>query len=213
MSGKRTDAGNIAIYRSWAPVYDVVLGRLFAASRRRAVALLDLQPGDMVALPGVGTGLDLSLLPVGVSAVGVDLSPEMLARARARLPLPGRHVDLVEGDAVAFLHARPASFDAVVLNLVLSVVPDGRGCLRAAVSALRPGGRGVVFDKFAPPGRVRIARRVVNLVTSRLGTDVTRPFEAMLRGSGGRVVHDEPTLCGLYRVVLLERGEEPALPT
>ena len=189
-------------------MYDVVLGRLFAASRRRAVALLDLQPGDMVALPGVGTGLDLSLLPVGVSAVGVDLSPEMLARARARLPLlHKRHVDLVEGDAVAFLHARPASFDAVVLNLVLSVVPDGRGCLRAAVSALRPGGRAVVFDKFAPPGRVRIARRVVNLVTSRLGTDVTRPFEAMLRGCGGRVVHDEPTLCGLYRVVLLERGE------
>ena len=186
-------------------MYDVVLGRLFAASRRRAVALLDLQPGDMVALPGVGTGLDLSLLPVGVSAVGVDLSPEMLARARARLPLPERHVDLVEGDAVAFLHARPASFDAVVLNLVLSVVPDAWLPDRAA--GCGPGGRGVVFDKFAPPGRVRIARRVVNLVTSRLGTDVTRPFEAMLRGSGGRVVHDEPTLCGLYRVVLLERVE------
>ena len=156
-------------------------------------------------LPGVGTGLDLPLLPPGVSAVGVDVSPDMLARARSRLPLSDRGIELVEGDAVAFLRARPASFDATVLNLVLSVVPDGRACLHAAVSALRAGWRAVVFDKFAPPGRVGVARRAVNVVTSRLGTDVTRAFEPMFAGSGTTIVRDEPALRGLYRIVLLER--------
>ena len=203
--GTRTDAGNVATYRRWAPVYDAALGRLFAPSRRRALALLDLHPGDRVVLPGVGTGLDLPLLPPAVSAVGVDLSLDMLARARSRLPLPDRHIELVEGDAVAFLRARPAAFDAAALNLVLSVVPDGRACLHAAVSALRAGGRAVVFDKFAPPGRVSVARRAVNVVTSRLGTDVTRAIEPMLAGSGASVVADEPALHGLYRIVLLER--------
>jgi phosphatidylethanolamine/phosphatidyl-N-methylethanolamine N-methyltransferase len=61
-----------------------------------------------------------------------------------------------------------------VLNLILSVVPDGRACLHAAVAALRPGGRAVVFDKFAPPTGASVLRRVVNVATSRLGTDVTR---------------------------------------
>ena len=187
-------------------MYDVVLGRLFAASRRRAVALLDLQPGDIVALPGVGTGLDLSLLPVGVSAVGVDLSPEMLARARARLPLP---------NATSILSRAPRSRSCRPAGVLRRDCPSPRAVGRPRRAGLpsrggvcsSPRRARVVFDKFAPPGRVRIARRVVNLVTSRLGTDVTRPFEPMLRGSGGRVVHDEPTLCGLYRVVLLERVE------
>ena len=96
-------------------------------------------------------------------------------------------------------------FDAAVLNLVLSVVPDGRACLHAAMSALRVGGRAVVFDKFAPPGRVGAVRRAVNVVTSRLGTDVTRAFEPMLASSGATVVRDGPALRGMYRIVLLER--------
>ena len=203
--GTRTDVANIAVYRLWAPVYDAALGRLSARPPRRAVALLGLHRGDTVVLPGVGTGLDLPLLPSGVSAVGVDLSPDMLARARSRLPLSDRHIELVEGDAVAFLRARPASFDAAVLNLVLSVVPDGRACLHATVSALRVGGRAVVFDKFAPPGRVSPGRRALNVISSRLETDVTRAFEPMLADSGASVVRDEPTLRGLYRIVLVER--------
>ena len=129
----------------------------------------------------------------------------MLARARSQLPLPGRDVELVEGDAVAFLRARPASFDAAVLNLVLSVVPEGQACLHAAVAALQVGGRAVVFDKFAPAGRVPAARRAVNVIASRLGTDVTRAFEPMLAGSGATVVRNEPTLRGLYRIVVLNR--------
>ena len=130
----RTAARNIAVYRRWAPVYDALTGRMLAPSRERALALLGLRPGERVVLPGVGTGLDLPLLPPGVSAAGIDISPEMLARARARLPLPGRDIELALADAVQFLRERPGAFDAAVLHLVLSVVPDGRACLHAAVA-------------------------------------------------------------------------------
>jgi hypothetical protein len=130
----------------------------------------------------------------------------MLARAGTRLPLPGRDVELVEGDAVAFLRERPGAFDGAVLNLILSVVPDGRACLHAAVAALRPGGRAVVFDKFAPPTGASVLRRVVNVATSRLGTDITRAVEPMLDGADATIVHEEPTLAGLYRILLLERA-------
>jgi hypothetical protein len=45
------------------------------------VATLDAHAGQRVLLPGVGTGADLPLLPAGTCAIGVDLSPAMLARA------------------------------------------------------------------------------------------------------------------------------------
>ena len=80
----RTAASNLAVYRRWAPACDKLFSRLSAASRHRAPELLSLHPGERVNLSGMGTGLDLPLLPHGVSAAGVDISPELLARARAR---------------------------------------------------------------------------------------------------------------------------------
>jgi len=203
----RTNPRNRAVYlyRRLAPAYDLLLGPVFPRPRRRALDLLAVQPGGDVVLVGVGTGLDLPLLPVGVRAVGLDLSGSMLARAQARLPMPGRQIDLVEADAVTWLRGHPGAFDAAVLTLVLSVVPDGTACLHAAVAALRPGGRLVVFDKFAPASGVSRARRIVNVVASRVGTDITRAWEPMLAGSGADVVREEPALRGLYRVVLLRR--------
>lgn len=90
---------------------------------------------------------------------------------------------------------------------MLSVVPDGTACLHAAVASLRPGGRAVVFDKFAPSTPVSRSRRIVNAVSSRLGTDVTRAWEPMLAGSDAEVVYEEPALAGLYRIVLVRRRQ------
>ena len=94
---KMTNRWNRFIYRLWAPVYDATVGRFFLPGRKRAIELLDLQPGERVLLVGVGTGADLLLLPQGVRAIGVDISPDMLARARRKLPLPGRGSDSASG--------------------------------------------------------------------------------------------------------------------
>ncbi len=203
---KLTNRWNRWIYRCWAPVYDQVFDRFFAApGRRRALQVLALQPGERALFVGVGTGADLPLLPEGTSAVGVDLSPEMLAKARARLPLRGRSVALLQGDA-QLLPLRPERFDAVVLNLVLSVVPDGRACFRQAMAALKPGGRIVILDKFVPDAsRLTPLRRLVNLVTVLFGTDVTRRLGDILQGAAVKIVHEEPSLLrGMYRIVLLQ---------
>lgn len=203
---KLTNRWNRFVYRLWSPIYDGLFDRLFAApGRRRAMQILALRPGERVLLVGVGTGADLPLLPAGVCAVGLDLSPDMLARAQAKLPLMGRDVTLVQGDAQA-LPPGMEGFDAAVLHLVLSVVPDGTACLQETLRALRPGGRAVIFDKFAPDGgRLTLGRRLVNLVTTLAGTDVTRRFGDMAAQSDCVKVHDEPSLLrGAYRVILLE---------
>jgi phosphatidylethanolamine/phosphatidyl-N-methylethanolamine N-methyltransferase len=63
---KMTNHWNRIIYRLWAPLYDATVGHFFLPGRRRAIELLNLQPGERVLLVGVGTGADLALLPPGV---------------------------------------------------------------------------------------------------------------------------------------------------
>jgi phosphatidylethanolamine/phosphatidyl-N-methylethanolamine N-methyltransferase len=204
---KMTNRWNQFIYRLWAPIYDAALGHFFLPGRTRALDLLNLQPGERVLLVGIGTGADLPLLPPGVSATGVDLSPQMLAKAQRRLPLPGREVTLLQGDARQLL-VEPASYDAVIFNLILSVIPDPADCLRENLNALKPGGRAVVFDKFLPDaGRLTFGRRSLNLGSTLFGTDITRRFGDLAAGAGIQVVQDEPSLLnGVYRVIMLGKA-------
>jgi phosphatidylethanolamine/phosphatidyl-N-methylethanolamine N-methyltransferase len=204
---KMTNRWNRFIYRLWAPIYDVTVGHFFLPGRRRAIALLDPQPGERLLLVGVGTGADLPLLPRGVQAIGVDISPAMLDQARRKLPLPGLEVTLLQGDAQGLLEDE-ASCDAAIFNLILSVIPDGAACLRENLRALKPGGRLVVFDKFLPDsGRLRFGRRLLNLGSTLFGTDITRRFGDLSQGSGVQVIYDEPSLMnGTYRVILLRKA-------
>lgn len=201
---KMTNRWNRLIYRLWAPIYDSTVGHFFLPGRMRAIEMLNLQPGEHVLLVGVGTGADLPLLPKGVQAVGVDISADMLAKARRKLPLPGLEVTLLQGDAQKLL-VNEVAFDVVIFNLILSVIPDGAACLRENLRALKPGGRAVVFDKFLPDtGRLTLGRRLLNLGSTLFGTDITRRFGDLARGEKIQIVQDEPSLLhGTYRVILL----------
>ncbi len=201
-----TNRWNQFIYRLWAPVYDSTVNRLFMPGRRRAMQLLDVKPGERVLIPGVGTGADLALLPLGVDVTGIDLSPAMLAKARLKLDRCPAAVRLIEGDAQTLL-VEPVSFDAVMLNLILSVIPDGNACLQSALRALKPDGRVVTFDKFLPEGRsISLARRFMNLFSTLFGTDINRRLSDLMMGCPCVVTHDEPSIGGgLYRVILLKK--------
>lgn len=137
------------MYRLWAPIYDVTINRAFVAGRTQAIRILDPQTGERILLVGVGTGADLPLLPTGVRAVGLDLSQHMLSVAQHKMPECPASISLLQADA-QLIPLAAESFDALVMNLILSVVPDGRMCLESALRALRPGGRVVIFDKFLP---------------------------------------------------------------
>jgi ubiquinone/menaquinone biosynthesis C-methylase UbiE len=203
---KMTNRRNLFTYRLWAPIYDLSVDKLFAPGRRRAIELLDLKPGEHVLIPGVGTGADLPLLPAGIEVTGIDLSPQMLAKARLKLDRCAAAVKLIEGDAQALL-VEPASFDVVILNLILSVIPDGNACLRSALRALKPNGRVVIFDKFLPDGEaVSFGRRFMNVFSTLFGTDINRRLSDLMKDCPCVVTHAEPSIAGgLYRVILLKK--------
>jgi phosphatidylethanolamine/phosphatidyl-N-methylethanolamine N-methyltransferase len=210
---KMTNRWNQFIYRLWAPIYDRSLAHVFLPGRTRALKLLNLQPGERVLLVGVGTGADLPLLPHGVQVTGVDLSPNMLARAQQKLPLAGREVTLLQGDAQQLLVAE-ANFDAVIFNLILSVIPDGAACLRENLRALKPGGRAVIFDKFLPDAsRLSVGRQALNVGSALLGTDITRRFGDLAQGVNIRIVQNEASMLGgAYRIILLRQEPPPPSP-
>lgn len=116
---------NLQLYRLYAPFYDRLMRFWTAAARCRAIALLELKAGEQLLIPGVGTGLDLPTIPTGVCTVAVDLSPAMLKQAKMKRQEQVRF-SVMDGQVLAFPNG---CFDAVLLNLILSVIPDGKKAL------------------------------------------------------------------------------------
>jgi phosphatidylethanolamine/phosphatidyl-N-methylethanolamine N-methyltransferase len=196
---------NRDIYRLYAPVYDLAMRPLFTAARQRAAALLDLQANERVLLPGIGTGLDLAVLPPRAQVFGGDLSPAMLRQARAAEYGQGVMFEVMDATALAFADG---VFDAVLLSLILTVVPDGRAAAQEAWRVLRPGGRMVILDKFLPEGQVLTPlRRNLGAVIAWLGTDPNRRLSDLLPlAVAARVELDEPSLLGgQYRIIRIRK--------
>src|SRR6266536_1693705 len=112
-----------------------------ALAERPLRSLLDL---------GTGTGRMLELFGPQIDrGLGIDLSPDMLRLARARLERAGlKHCSVRQGDIYDLRLARD-SFDVVLVHQVLHYLDDGARAIREAARVLRPGGALLVVD-FAP---------------------------------------------------------------
>jgi len=130
-----------AAYRRYAAVYDTVFGPVLQPGRKAVMQALGLRPGDRVLEVGVGTGLSLPLYPRDVKITGIDLSREMLEKARRRVER--RHLAnieaLLEMDAEKMTFP-DASFDKIVAMYVLPVVENPQKLLQELHRVCRPDG-------------------------------------------------------------------------
>jgi phosphatidylethanolamine/phosphatidyl-N-methylethanolamine N-methyltransferase len=202
----RANLWNRIRYSSWAPFYDLI-AQPTRPMRCRSLAQLNLQPGERVLIVGAGTGLDLDLIAPGPIVTATDLTPAMLERLRHRAARLGLAVDarVMDGQALEFADE---SFDAVILHFIVAVIPDPVRCMREAARVLRPGGRAVILDKFAPDdGPLPLWLRLLNPLASVLATHVNRRLGPLLAGSGLRVTHREPAaLRGFFQIALAMKG-------
>jgi len=181
-------------YRRWAGIYDTVFGGISRPARMRAVAAINALPPGRVLEVGVGTGLALPHYRPEISVVGVDLSAEMLAKAREKVAAERLHnvESLLEMDAQA-LEFPDASFDSAVGMFVASVVPDAASMLRELVRVVRPGGTILFVNHFRAEGGFRWAvERTMAPFSRRLGWHPDFAEASLLAGSSVRVEWREP---------------------
>ncbi len=139
-------------YKRWAPVYDHTFGRVSMESRKNTVEVINERAtkGSRVLEVGVGTGLSLGGYRRDLDIVGIDLSPDMLDKARERVAEEG--LDMVSG-----LHEMDAgdlkfpdnSFDLVTAMFVLTVVPEPEKVMRELARVTKPGGEVLLVNHFS----------------------------------------------------------------
>ncbi|HEX9811971.1 MAG TPA: methyltransferase domain-containing protein [Burkholderiales bacterium] len=142
-------------YRRYARLYDLYFGALFQPGRKAVIERMRCRPGQRVLEVGVGTGLSLPLYPAGVHVTGIDISPEMLQRAQARLAREGRPGDIelhvMDAERMSF----PSdNFDKVVAMYVVSVVPHPQRLVDEMRRVCKPSGEIFIVNHFHSPNPI-----------------------------------------------------------
>ncbi len=192
-------------YSLIAPVYDLVVSRPLLGARTQMLRTLPTEQAKRVLLSGIGTGLDLPMLPKLHHYTALDFNAAMLERAKPRGE--GLRVEWVLGDSMALPFSK-AYFDHVVLHLILAVVPHPVECLSEAARVLKPGGTIIILDKFLRPQQTALLRRALNPLSRRIATRMDVVFEEVLSAVPQlQKVSDMPLLLGgWFRGIVLQKN-------
>jgi demethylmenaquinone methyltransferase/2-methoxy-6-polyprenyl-1,4-benzoquinol methylase len=175
--------------------------------RRAMVARVGAGPRDRVLDVATGTGLVAAALVrcSGCAVVGLDQSPEMLARAEGRLranPQLATRIELVRGEAESLPFA-DRDFDHLTFTYLLRYLDDPGATLRELARVVKPGGRIASLEFMLPPNR--LARSLWRLYTRvglpTLGRLISRDWQEVGRFLG-------PSITDLYQRLPLERQLE-----
>ncbi len=188
-------------YARWAPVYDLVFGKVFERGRRASIEAAEQacgSAGGRILEMGVGTGISLPDYQRNNRLVGVDISEPMLRKAQERV----RDQELSNVEALAVMDAtrlglRDSSFDVVVAQYVITAVPDPEGTLDEFARVLKPGGEIVLVNHIgAESGPRWLFEQGFAPIARRLGWRPEFPWSRLAdwaeRTTGVRVIERRP---------------------
>ncbi|HXY99859.1 MAG TPA: class I SAM-dependent methyltransferase [Stellaceae bacterium] len=191
-------------YRLFSGSYDLVFGPVFHPGRKDAVRIANDRPGQRILEVGVGTGLSLPYFRRDARVTGIDVSAEMLAKARRRVAR--RKLKQVEAlqvmDAERMSFADDA-FDAVLALYVASVVPDPARLAAEMRRVCKPGGTIVIVNHFTSENRVmRFIEKRLAPLAHKIGFHADFPLDRFLAVSGLVVRETRPSnLFGYWKLL------------
>jgi SAM-dependent methyltransferase len=156
-------------------------------------ATANLRPGEVVVDLGCGAGIDvlLAALKVGPKgkAIGIDMTPEMIERAKrnAAKSVDGQILKNVEfqRSTIDKLPLADDSVDCLISNCVINLAPDKAAVFREMYRVLKPGGRVAVSDiALKQPLPEELARSVAAYIGCVAGAISIAEYERALRAAG-----------------------------
>ena len=164
------EAHESKLYAEFAPLYDKVFGKIFFSRLRHVIEALDIPRGAKVLEVGAGTGTSFPAYPRHCEVVGIDLAPDMLARAQDKILENGwTHLNVMEMNALD-LKFPDNSFDYVMAFHVVTVVPDPILMIQEAKRVCKPGGKIVIVNHFTSTfPLLGFLTETLDPVTRRLG--------------------------------------------
>jgi arsenite methyltransferase len=161
------------------------------------VAIASLRPGETVLDLGSGAGFDcfLAAREVGPEGhvIGVDMTPEMVARATQNAQTAGfSWVEFRLGE-IERMPVADACIDLIMSNCVVNLSPDKPAVFAEAFRVLKPGGRIAIADTVATVDLPEEARRDMALWAGCIsGSATVNELHAMLQAAGFVDVRIEP---------------------
>jgi phosphatidylethanolamine/phosphatidyl-N-methylethanolamine N-methyltransferase len=157
------------IYGNWAPIYDLVFGAVFERGRRAVVAAAE-RMGGRVLEAGVGTGISLPYYTGRCRVTGIDLSAEMLQKARLRAEGKLHCVEQLAIGDVENLEFPDDTFDVVAAVCVVNTVPHPELALEEFARVLKPGGEIILLNRVgADAGAQYTFERLFQPIANKLG--------------------------------------------
>ncbi len=158
------------IYAGYSNVYDALFKRFFYPRIKHAISYMDIKPGERILDVGVGTGLSFSVFPKYCKVVGIDLSTEMLSKAKEKIAVNHlNNIKLMSMDAMC-VGFKDDSFDKVFISHVVSVVPDPYKVMSEVKRVCRKGGQVVIVNHFKSKNKViETVEKIINPVCKKIG--------------------------------------------
>jgi phosphatidylethanolamine/phosphatidyl-N-methylethanolamine N-methyltransferase len=202
----------IRTYRLFSGSYDYIFGPVFHPGRKEAVRVANDRPGQRILEAGVGTGLSLPYFRPDSEVTGIDVSEEMMARARRLAQEKNlRHVKGLHIMDAEHLEFEDNSFDAVLALYVASVVPSPARFAAELRRVCIPGGTIVLVNHFTSENwALRFMEKRLAHAARHIGFHADFPLDDFLQASQFAVREIRPSnLFGYWRLLRCV-NEKPA---
>jgi ubiquinone/menaquinone biosynthesis C-methylase UbiE len=184
-----------------APSFDLMAGH--GAERRwlpQKKKLFGNMRGEVLFL-ALGTGLDIAAFPPDQHITAIDISPEMIKRAKSRVEAyPGQmQVEVMDVHALSFADHH---FDQIFTSCTFCSVPEPVDGLRALRRVLKPGGELYMFEhtgsRYFP---LSVMMRLMSGLTEKFGPSMSRQTEQNVRAAGFELLELEYVFLDVVKII------------